>query len=277
MSPATVRTRQAINNRALHHGAIWLLLALLLTFPAAAFAAPVDPASVIATLAPGGSMTVTKTVHTPAIPPNPDIVFLVDTTTSMGPAIANVKANLPSILAGVQGAQPTAQFAVAQYKDQVDPALYFSVLQNLTGDQGLVQAGINSLALSGGGQDAPEDWINGLFQVASGAIAFRPNGTRIVLLIGDASSHDPSAGHSQTATIAALQAAGIRVLAFDVGPTPDQISDGLNGAGQAATIAAATGGQLFAGVNPAQASGTILGALQNLPTSSPPPPPAPPA
>jgi hypothetical protein len=247
MSPATVRTKQAITNWALHHGAIWLLLALLLAFPAAS-AAPVDPASVIATLAPGGSMTVTKTVHTPAIPPNPDIVFLVDTTTSMGPAIANVKANLPSILAGVQGAQPTAQFAVAQYKDQVDPAPYFSVLQNLTGDQGLVQAGINSL-----------------FQVASGAIAFRPNGTRIVLLIGDASSHDPSAGHSQTATIAALQAAGIRVLAFDVGPTPDQISDGLNGAGQAATIAAATGGQLFAGVNPAQASGTILGALQNLP------------
>ena len=48
-----------------------------------------DPASVEATIFPCESTTVNKTVHTPAIPPQPDIMFLSDTTGSMGDAIAN--------------------------------------------------------------------------------------------------------------------------------------------------------------------------------------------
>src|SRR5437764_856317 len=77
----------------------------------------VTPNSVTATLAPGASTTVTKTVTAPTIPPKPDLVFLADTTGSMGSAIANVKANVVNVTNTVQGAQPQAQFAVAEYKD----------------------------------------------------------------------------------------------------------------------------------------------------------------
>src|SRR5581483_7631370 len=137
-------------------------------------------------------------------------VFLVDTTTSMGPVISSVQANLPTILSNVVGAQPTAEFAVAEYKDMddLDAGIQpFTVLQNLTANTSNVQTGINNLTpLSGGGTDAPEDFINALFQVANGAISFRSNSTRVVLLIGDASSHDPSNGHSLGAAISALQA-----------------------------------------------------------------------
>jgi hypothetical protein len=104
-----------------------------------------------------------------------------------------------------------------------------------------------------------EDGINGLFQVSTGAVDFRPNSSRIVLLIGDAPSHDPSNGHSLASAISALQAADATVLALDL--------SGLNSTGQATAITNATGGQLFSGINPSEVSDTILAALNNLPVT----------
>lgn len=85
--------------------------------------------------------------------------------------------------------------------------------------------------------------------------------------IGDSSSHDPSAGHSLAQVISALQAAEIRVIALDVGPTPGQISNGLNSAGQASAVANATGGTLLSTTDPSQVSNLILAGLQNLPVT----------
>src|SRR5438105_5651870 len=147
-------------------------------------ASGVEPPALSLNLPEGRSTTVSKIAHTPPIPPNPDIVFLIDTTTSMGPVIAAVQANASSVLSQLLAAQPTAQFAVADYKDQVDPPPFFHVGQNLTANTAAVQTAINNLSLSGGGSDAPEDWINALFQVATGAINFRSTGTRLVVLIG---------------------------------------------------------------------------------------------
>jgi hypothetical protein len=223
-----------------------------------ASAAPgVDPADVTLNLAPGESKTITKTVSTPAIPPKPDITFLIDTTGSMGGVISNVQTNANTILTNVASAQPDAQFAVAEYKDTTD-ATPFRVAQNLTGDQTAVQNGLNSLVASGGG-DLPEAGINGLFQVATGAVDFRPSSSRIVLLIGDAPSHDPSNGHTLADAISALQAADITVLALDLGQ--------LTSTGQATAITDATDGELFSGINPSEVSDTILAALQNLPVT----------
>jgi hypothetical protein len=231
----------------------------------------VTPSAVNLSLPEGGSTTINKVVATPPIPPNPDIVFLVDTTTSMRDVIASVQANIPTILSNILTAQPTSQFAVAMYKDTADaPTPAFSVLQNLTANTGAVQTAVNKLgpSLSGGGSDAPEDYINALFQVATGAISFRPNGTRIVVLIGDSSSHDPSDGHSLGDAIGALQGANIRVIALDVGPTPSPaISDGLDAKAQATLIATSTGGKIFKGVKPAEVSNTILAGLKNLPVT----------
>jgi hypothetical protein len=222
----------------------------------------VTPSTVNLSLPEGGSTTINKVVATPPIPPKPDIVFLVDTTFSMGPVIANVKTNVGAILSNVLAAQPTSQFAVAMYKDMADP-LPFSVLQDLTANAAAVQTAINKLSPPSGGGDDPEDFINALFQVAKGAISFRPDGTRIVLLIGDAPSHDPSNGHKLADAIGALQAAHIQVLALAVTTT----SGGLDLTGQATAITGATGGRLFKGVGPAEVSNTILAGLKNLPVT----------
>ncbi len=222
--------------------------------PAYAAAPGVEPSAVTRTLPPGGSATIAKVVHTPAVPPNPDIVFLADTTGSMGGAIANVKSNAADILTAVSGAQPSAQFAAANYKD-VNDTPPFAVNQGLTADQALVQAGVDAWSAGGGG-DIAEDGLNALYQLATGAVTFRPGGTRIVVIFGDAVSHEPSLGHTRAQVIAALQAAGVRVVAVNVG------AGGLNQNGQIQAVTDATGGVFLDNVPANQVADAILAGIQ---------------
>ncbi|MCR6489200.1 VWA domain-containing protein [Amycolatopsis sp. OK19-0408] len=228
----------------------------LLAPTAVAAAAPpgVDPATVDLTLSAGQSATVTKHVTTSAVPPNPDLVLLADTTGSMGGAIANVRTNANAITGDVLAAQPTAQFGVAEYKDFTD-SVPFKVNQGITGDTAAVQAGTDQWLASGGG-DFPEADLNALYQLATGAVTFRPDGTRIVAWFGDAPSHDPSGGHSLADTIAALKAANIRVVAVNVG--------NLDADGQATAIADATGGVLLNNVPSNQVSQAILAGIKSI-------------
>lgn len=239
--------------------------ALSVVTAAAAIGSPgVSPAHYSDALDPGASVTITKTVETPPIPPQPDIVLLADTTTSMGASIGNVKANAADIVNQVLAAQPTAEFAVADYKDAADASGFFLLRQQLTADTTAIVNGINAWTpLSGGGSDAPEDWIGALGTVPS-AIDFRPAGTPVVVMFGDSSSHDPSGGHTLASVNSQLQAAGIRVIAISVPGADGYLWDGLDSAGQATSVTNATGGTLTS-ADPDQVADTILSELQNLP------------
>ncbi|WP_447002194.1 Calx-beta domain-containing protein [Saccharothrix isguenensis] len=234
--------------------AVWATTVAISAAPQAG--AQVEPGDVEVTLGPGASTTVAKTVTTPAVPPNPDLVFLADTTGSMGGAIADVRNNAGAVTNAVLDAQPTARFAVSEYRDAGDP-FAFRVNQNLTADATAVQNGINAWVASGGG-DFPEAAINALFEIGSGAIAFRPDGTRIVAWFGDAPSHDPSLGHTLADAIAALQAADIRVIAVNMGPS----GGGLDAGGQAGAIVDATGGVLLNNVPANQVAQAIIDGIQ---------------
>ena len=101
--------------------------AVTVALSGAAFAAPgVTPASVSLTLLPGQSALVPKSVETSPIPPRPDIVFLADTTGSMGAAITNVRNNATAIMNGIRAEQADSQFGAAEYRDFncVDPFAY---------------------------------------------------------------------------------------------------------------------------------------------------------
>jgi len=229
--------------------------ALAVATSAAALASPgVTPGHYADSLDPGASVTITKTVETPPIPPRPDIVLMADTTGSMGGSIANVRTNASAILSQIQSAQPTAQFAVAEYKDESDGADVYRVDQQLTGNAADVVNGINAWSAAGGG-DAPEAWIGALGRVPS-TIDFRPDGTRVLVMFGDAPSHDPSLGFTLASATGGLQAAGIRVIAIDVGD--------LDVDGQATYVTGQTGGTLSA-ADPSEVASTILSELQNLP------------
>lgn len=238
------------------------LTMLALSSPALA---DVSPASVSRTGNPGDSFIVPKTVSTPAIPPKPDIVFLADTTGSMGGAIATVKTGATNIMNAVRTAQGDSQFGVASYKDVTgvcapDPYVY-RLEQAVTATVSDAQTGIN-LWSAGGGCDTPEAQLNALTQIATSAsTGFRSGSSRIVVWFGDAPGHDPSNGATLATTIAALQAAQIRVIAVSTG------ANALNSTGQALAIATATGGLFRSGVDDTAVATAILSALQNLPVT----------
>lgn len=201
----------------------------------------VVPSAVDFDLDPGQSVDVAKVVHTAEVPPKPDIVFLADTTGSMGGAIDDVQANVQNVINVVRGAQPTAQFGVSQYKDRehgcaTDP-FDFNLDQPVTANDANVVTAVNSW-LASGGCDQPENQLEALYQLATDpAVGFRAGSTRIVAWFGDAPAHEDSP--SLAATIAALQAADIRVVAVNSG------FGQLDSSGQATAITNATGGVLL--------------------------------
>lgn len=227
---------------------------------AASVSAAVKPALVHETLDLGESIEIEKTVGTPEIPLFPDIVFLSDSTGSMGSVIANVQTNATNIMNDVVAADPTAQFAATEYRDEGD-AFLFQINQSATSSVSSVQAAINTW-VAGGGGDTPEGQLNALYQIATDpAIDFRPGSSRIVVWFGDASGHDPSNGHSLADTITALQAAGITVIAI---PVDTGFGDGLDNTGQATAITDATGGLLLPEATPAEVSDAIINSLGEL-------------
>ena len=231
----------------------------------AAFAAPgVTPATVTATLLPGQSNVQAKAVETSPIPPRPDVVFLADTTGSMGGALVNVRDNATAIMNTVRAAQADSQFGVAGYKDFVGGGAAYSLLQAVTDSIPAAQAGANAWLPASGGGDTPEANINALFSVAQNATGWRAGSSRILVWFGDASGHDPSGGHTLADAIDALQDNNVKVIAINVASGG---ADGLNATGQAAAVAAATGGTFFPSATNDQVANAILSGLMNLPVT----------
>jgi hypothetical protein len=180
----------------------------------------------------------------------------------MGPAIADVQTGLADIVGDVTLAQPSAQFAVAQYKDfncAVD-AFAFNLDQAMTANVAAVQTAVNSWTAPGGsGCDIPEAQINALFELSTNpAVGFRSNSTRIVVWFGDAEGHDPSGGHTLANAITALQTADTRVVAVDV-ITPEPTS--LDATGQATAVTTATAGILLTAATSDDVSAAILAGI----------------
>jgi len=232
------------------------LLAALVAAPAAW--AQVTPSQVYEALAPGQSVNVDKRVQTPEIPPNPDIVFLADTTGSMGGAIANVIANATAVMNTVKASQSSAQFGVAEYRDRGD-IFVWQLNQNLTPTVATAQGAINTWNASGGG-DFPEGQMVALTQIAT-AINWRPGSTRILVWFGDAPGHDPRLGFTEIGATAALVGQNIRVIAIPTGFAQ------LDSTGQATRITNATMGCLLPNANDNQVSAAILAGLMSLPVT----------
>ncbi|MFF8697108.1 VWA domain-containing protein [Streptomyces sp. NPDC015144] len=245
----------------------------------------VTPAEFTDAVDPGGSTGVDKQVRTPAIPPRPDVVLLVDGTGSMGVPIGDVQKGLNQITKKVREQQPDSRFAVATYGDEKDdPTAEFAVLQGLTTNLEDVQTqGVDKLDTSRGyrSKGPSEDWIYALWKVANGAdggTVFREGASPVVVLVGDASSHNPSNKIPYEEAVFALQDKGVRVIAVDV---ETDNGDGLNGTGyssetyqdpyhdpdQAKRIAEATNGRMLNGIPGDGVTDAIIEGLSNLPTS----------
>jgi hypothetical protein len=248
----------------------------------------VSPSHVDLLLHPGDSRTITKSVTTPEILPKPDIYVLADTTGSMGAAIATVRDNATSILNQVDAVASSPQYGAGQYKDFPHSVTSFAFQndQSITTNKPTVLGAISSWSASGGG-DLPEANLYALHKLITAA-GFRADSSRIVVWFGDAPGHDPVCNAisgdgdvTEASVTSELVAAGVKVIAVSVttgapgglnaDPTAGSSDYGVCGvggsAGQADRIAAATGGQSFSDVAPADVANKIIEGLKALPVT----------
>ncbi|MBO4207266.1 VWA domain-containing protein [Micromonospora echinofusca] len=226
---------------------------------------------------PGTSFTVEQSVRTPPIPPRPDIVFLVDNTASMdlpgeggSSVIEQLKLRIPDVIAEVRKQRSEPLFGLATFggtqDGTYDPGLYDPRLP-LTDSDARIAAAVGSLAADS--QYSQENWFYALRQLArNDRIGFRPNSSRIVVLISDTDSVDktlppPEEGEiSEDSLRDALVAAGIALIGVKI--TGADFERGLDFDGAAGRLAAATGGVLTPNSDPGEMIDAIIDAIRQL-------------
>ena len=162
-----------------------------------------QPSSVSLTLAPGASWKTSQTLHLDSLPPKADIVLAVDTTGSMGAAIADAKADAIKIVNRIKSSIPGARFAVVDFKDYPFSPFGgasdypYKLVTGLTNNATAVQSAVDTMSASGGG-DLPESFNRVFFEAYSdttpheGAphLAYDANAPRFLLVLTDDIPHD---------------------------------------------------------------------------------------
>jgi hypothetical protein len=249
--------------------------ALALVLASTAQAQSIDPATFDGTLAVGESVTIHKTITlAPGGADLVDLFMLADNTGSMGGTIGQAQAGASAILGALP---PGTWVGVGSYQGDCseggEPAgcygdFYGSKLHTaLTGDLTAAQDGIDEWAALYGG-DYPEAGFDALRVMAENT-SWRAGSQRLVVWFGDAPSHTEST--NMAGAIAALNAAGVTVLAFN----NTSAGNGLDGAygsdsNQASTVAAATGGSIlnsFGGLTGSDFVDAVNGAISTATTT----------
>jgi Mg-chelatase subunit ChlD len=125
----------------------------------------------------------------PAAKPVVDVVFVLDSTGSMGGLIAGAKDKIWSIANGIVGAKPTptVRIGLLSYRDRGDA--YVTRMFDLTDDIDTVFKNLRSFEAAGGG-DSPES-VNQALHEAVNRMAWSPGkqATKIIFLVGDFPPH----------------------------------------------------------------------------------------
>lgn len=218
----------------------------LLVLPATAHADSIVPPTFAGTIGVGGSITITQSVTvTPQSSALVDIMFLVDTTGSMGSAINNVRTGFANVVTALNGIATNLAFGVGEYKDLGDIGTVngYREVTDLTTNTATVQTALGTLTATGGG-DLPEANLTGLTRVAN-ETSWRSGSQRFVVWVGDAPGHNPSGANTEATTIAALNNVNVDVYAASAtsGPGLNAACGGADcTAGQATRIVNGVGG-----------------------------------
>ena len=150
--------------------------------------------------------------------PKVDIVFTLDTTSSMGGMIEGAKATIWEIAKKAQEGQPAPQVRIGlvAFRDRGDE--YVTKVLDLTGDLDLVYAKLSELTANGGG-DGPEHVIKGLNDAVNEVHwSADSRAVKLVYLVGDAPPHeDYNDGLTLNGVLDDARSKGIRVSAIRCG------------------------------------------------------------
>lgn len=113
-----------------------------------------------------------------------EVVFLIDTTGSMGDEIAQIKATLLSVTDKVRGLGSAVRlrYGAVLFRDTTDA--YVTMAHPFTDDIKAFDAALQQIDAGGGG-DYPESVNQGLLQAITG-MGWREGSAKVVFLIGDA-------------------------------------------------------------------------------------------
>jgi Mg-chelatase subunit ChlD len=116
-----------------------------------------------------------------------DVLFVLDTTGSMGKEIERLKRTIEIINLNLSSlsSKPQVRFGIVLYKDKGDE--YVTRTVALTGDLDAFQMELNKVQAGGGG-DGPEDLQSALADAVR-KISWNPDGVRLVFVITDAPPH----------------------------------------------------------------------------------------
>lgn len=219
----------------------------------AAFADSIDPTTFDAVLLPGESVTIEKTVTVSEGDPVGaaiDAMFLIDTTGSMGSAIANAQSAAAGLLSGLDDDFDSVWSGTGFYND---PA-FDGVNTDLTDNDATTVAALNAFFASGGGDLAEQG--NAAIEDAANNASWRPGSSRFIFALGDAPFKDTPPDADVIAALAAndvtlvglgFDSAGAKAAfftsvtelggsTFDGGTSPDDIVDAVT-AGISASFA----------------------------------------
>jgi von Willebrand factor type A domain-containing protein len=119
-----------------------------------------------------------------------DVLFVFDTTGSMGAALAEAKAQVTDAIASVREKYPDSDFGLATVGDYDPGDTPWALKQPLTSDSSKVQTALDPLAADGGG-DSPEAYGRALFEAATNTgIGWRAGAKQILILVNDDVPHD---------------------------------------------------------------------------------------
>ena len=143
-----------------------------------------------------------------------DLVFLIDSTGSMGDEIAKLQASLQSIVAQVSQlpSQPDLCLGLVTYRDKGDAYLLRSY--DTTNDVPAFQEVLNAMRANGGG-DTPEAMNEAFHDVVENMSWRGENTTRLVILLADAPPHLDYGGPQYDKDVIAALGMGVKV--FSVG------------------------------------------------------------
>jgi hypothetical protein len=148
-----------------------------------------------------------------APPAKTDVLFIFDTSGSMGGVLEEAKEEIKTLIANTEASLPNAEFGVANVEDlpgyedgtleekkteqeyEIDPEKPWALWQPLTSDEEKVEDAINELSgdeVAHYGGDGPEAYGRALDETATNSlIGWRPGARHEIVLIADNVPHTP--------------------------------------------------------------------------------------
>lgn len=148
-----------------------------------------------------------------------DIVFIFDTTGSMGEEIQRLKDTIEIIKMNIASmpSKPKVRFGMVLYRDRGDD--YVTKIVPLTADLAAFQKDLATVSADGGG-DTPEDLQSALKDAVNG-LAWNTDGVRLAFIITDAEAHlDYNDEYTYARAAADAAKKGIKIFSVGTGGLP---------------------------------------------------------